>query len=130
MPGFAQHSLDHRRGVVAAPIGVAEGPNAPAAQRLESAGVLDDLVVCGLLVGKRPAEEVATGVIRDLTAVLRQSRQVLRIEEQPALGSQRGLVELEARRQLTAEPQAAAVGHRRDQIKKLQERARRAARAD
>ena len=121
--GFAQDSLNHRGRIVAPAVRVAERTHRSANQRLEPSSVLDELGVRGCLVDDRPAEHMRAAVVSDLTAICRQSGEVLRVEEHPAFGSKRRLVEVEVIRQLVTHRQASFIRHRGDQVEELRERA-------
>ena len=121
MPRLAQHPLDHRCRILPATVREAERPNRTAGQRLEPSRLLDELRLGRCLVDYRPAEEMTASVVRDLTSIRRQPGEVLRVEEDPAIGSEACLIDLEALPQLLTHLQAPVVGHGGDDVEELQE---------
>jgi len=111
VPGLAQHLLDQRFCVLAITIRVAEGTNRATRQCLEPSSVLDELIVSRYLVADRPAENVIARVVRNFTAICRQSGQLFRVEEHPAFGSKPCLINLEPLGQLIRYHKAPAIRH-------------------
>lgn len=81
--------------------------------------MFDELKVGGCLVSDRPAEEMTASVVRDLTSSCRQPGEVLRVEKEPAIGSEPLLIDLEPLRELLPDPEAAGVWHGGDHVEDL-----------